>query len=85
MGLRSFKAQLSKHVRLAERGTTITITDRGRAIAVLGPVKPTGPPAWTETLVAAGAAWSGGKPFGLASRVKQRGRAASEQVIEDRR
>jgi len=85
MGLRSLKAQLSRHVRLAERGTTITITDRGRPVAVLGPVKPAGPPLWAQKLMADGAAWSGGTPLGLATRVKARGRAASDQIIEDRR
>lgn len=38
IGVRELKAKLSEHLHLASRGNTITVTDRGRPIAVIGPL-----------------------------------------------
>lgn len=38
IGIRELKAHLSEHLRSASEGAVITVTDRGRPIAVLGPV-----------------------------------------------
>lgn len=38
VGVRELKAKLSEHLHRASRGDTITVTDRGRPIAVLGPL-----------------------------------------------
>jgi len=47
------KARLSHYLRLASRGTRITVNDRDEPIAELGP--PSGAPAsWRERLAAAG-------------------------------
>lgn len=86
MGIRELKARLSQHVRRAEAGVSVTITDRGRPIAVLGPIAARVDTTWARALVADGrAAWSGGKPAGMATRIPHRGSLASKQVLEDRR
>lgn len=85
-GIREFKARVSHHVRRAQAGVTVTITDRGRPIAVLGPIERVAVPAWVKALVAdGGAEWSGGKPTGLARRVAGRGSPASRLVLDGRR
>lgn len=38
VGVRELKARLSEYLGRAQRGEVITVTDRGRAKAVLGPV-----------------------------------------------
>jgi prevent-host-death family protein len=86
VGVREFKAHLSRHLKRVRAGTRLTITDRGRAVATLVPVE--GDPAldWLHDMVARGhARWSGGKPSGLLRRIKSRGTPASRMVLEDRR
>lgn len=86
IGVRELKAQLSQQLKRVQRGTRLTITDRGRPIAVLSPVEPQGNVAWAWRMVAEGkASWSGGKPRGLNPPVASRGRPTSEMVLEDRR
>jgi prevent-host-death family protein len=86
MGIPELKARLSQHVRRAEAGISVTITDRGRPIAVLGPIATGANVAWAHTMLANGrATWSGGKPSGLTKRIPNRGRLASKEIIEDRR
>jgi prevent-host-death family protein len=43
VGIRELRQRASELLRMVERGETIEITDRGRPVAVLGPV-PTGSP-----------------------------------------
>ena len=86
IGVRELKAQLSRQLKRVERGSRITITDRGRPIAVLSPVEAQAGAAWAWRMVADGkASWSGGKPRGLNPPATARGRATSDMVIEDRR
>ena len=86
IGVRELKAQLSRQLKRVERGGRITITDRGKPIAVLSPVEPQANAAWAWRMVAEGkASWSGGKPRGLNPPVQARGKPTSQIVIEDRR
>ena len=86
VGIRELKANLSACLRRVQSGERLTVTDRGRAIATLGPVAASPTAEWALTLVSQGRAqWSGGKPAGLAPRVKSRGKPASRMVLEDRR
>ena len=41
IGVRELKAQLSRQLKRVQQGSRLTITDRGRAIAVLAPVEAT--------------------------------------------
>lgn len=86
VGVRELKARLSHHLKRVKAGHTVTITDRGRAVARLQPVEASADPAGIMKLVAEGkVSWSGGKPKGSLHPVKLRGRKlASDYVIEDR-
>lgn len=86
VGVRELKAHLSQCLRRVRAGERLTVTDRGRAIAIITPVAAKPSVDWAHTMVAEGRArWSGGKPTGLAARVKSRGRPASRMVLDDRR
>ena len=88
IGVRELKANLSKYLRRVRAGASITVTDRGRAIATIRPAGTAAPDlSWVHQMVAEGkASWSGGKPRGLTPPVKLRGRgkSVSEMLIEDR-
>ena len=86
IGIRELKAGLSACLRRVQSGERITVTDRGRAIATLAPVDAPADLDWAHQMVAAGTArWAGGKPGGLPTPVKSRGKPASRMVLEDRR
>ena len=85
VGIRELKARLSRHLRRVQRGERLIVTDRGQAIATLGPLEEAARPAWLTHLVAEGRAnWNGGKPVGLSRRVKTHNVRASTAVIEGR-
>lgn len=86
VGIREFKHRLSHFLRRVADGERITVTDRGRPVAVL--VKPDESDevsrAWA--MVRAGlASWNGGTPRGSSRPVKIKGRPISETMLEDRR
>lgn len=86
IGVRELKAHLSEYLKRAQAGERLTVTDRGRAIAVLSPAESPRNIDWLHAMVAEGKArWGGGKPMGLSPRIKSRGKLASQMVIEDRR
>jgi prevent-host-death family protein len=86
MGIRELKAHLSQCLARVGAGARLTVTDRGRAVAMLVPIDAPEPPKWVDALVRSGGArWTGGKPMGLAARIPRRGKPASAMVIEDRR
>ena len=87
VGVRELKARLSEHLRRAHGGEQLTITDRGQAIATLGPVDRAERPRWLAQLVAEGRMrYGGGRPLGLEPRVRLKGGASvSKAIIEDRR
>jgi prevent-host-death family protein len=87
VGVRELKARLSHHLRRVQAGHSVTVTDRGRAIARIQPVDAPVDTGWTMRMVAEGkASWSGGKPRGSLRPVKLKGnKLASDYVIEDRR
>ncbi len=86
VGLRELKTRLSEYVDRVRAGAEVTITDRGRPVAV---IRAAGAPAgakavshWTaEGLVT----WNGGKPAGCPRPVRSAGGRAAEIVLEDRR
>ena len=86
IGVRDLKAHLSEYLKRAEAGERLTVTDRGRAIALITPVETGANLTWAHTMVAEGRArWGGGKPVGLHPRIKSRGPLASRMVLDDRR
>jgi antitoxin (DNA-binding transcriptional repressor) of toxin-antitoxin stability system len=85
-GVRELKNRLSKFLRRVADGEWITVTDRGRPIAVLGLPGESPDAAFARELMREGlASWSGGEPRGTARRIRLHGEFISETVIEERR
>jgi len=86
IGIRELKNRLSYYVGQVRKGERITVTDRGRAVAVILPTRDGAVVSRLMGLVAEGSAsWEGGKPVGLLRPVKARGRPVSDIVLEGRR
>jgi prevent-host-death family protein len=86
IGVRELKNRLSEFLRRVGDGERITITDRGRPIAVLSPVDETPEDEAFMKMVREGLArWGGGKPDIPKRGVRIGGRPISETVIEGRR
>jgi prevent-host-death family protein len=86
VGIRDLKAHLSACLARVQAGERLTVTDRGRPIAMITPIDSPAVPVWVQPLVGnRRARWAGGKPSGLARRVPLRGMPASEMVRRDRR
>jgi prevent-host-death family protein len=89
VGVRELKARLSAHLRRAQAGERLIVTDRGKPVAALGPIEDEAvPPAWLVQLAREGRArlGRGRAAIGSQSRVPLKGGATlSRAVIEDRR
>jgi prevent-host-death family protein len=86
VGVRDLKNRLSRVLRRVSEGERITITDRGRPIAILSPVDEQKEDAALWAMVREGLAhWGGGKPQGGHRRPRIRGKPISATVIEGRR
>ena len=86
VGVKELKDHLSEYLRRVHQGERLVVTERGKAVAALGPLEdhPDASCAWQ--LVGRGvAAWRGGKPLGATSRRKIRGKTTADMVLEDRR
>jgi len=86
VGIRELKNRLSEFLRKVADGERVTVTDRGRPVAIMSPPDV---PAEHETvarMVREGiASWGGGKPRGAARPARVRGKPVSATVLEDRR
>ena len=88
VGVRELKNHASAVLRRVRDGEAITVTDRGRPVALLVPVVAgeSSHDARLRALVRAGRlSWSGGKPRGLERPPRARGRSVASAVAEDRR
>jgi prevent-host-death family protein len=87
VGIRELKANLSRHLKKVRSGRRLTVTERGHAIATIGPVETRADLDWLHELVAEGRAhWGGGKPSGSRNPpVVAAGKTVSAAVLEDRR
>ena len=89
VSIRDLKSHLSAHLRRLEQGETITVTRRGKPVAVISPVE-AGEDELTRKmreLVARGViSWSGRKPLFPRKRIRLigEGPTMSEMVIADR-
>lgn len=88
VGVDTLREYLANYLQRASEGERIVITDHGRSIALLIPMvgseSETARRAWE--LVERGAArWRGSKPRGSHPRPRNRGKSASDMVLEDRR
>jgi prevent-host-death family protein len=86
VGIRELKNRLSEYLRRVAEGERITVTDRGRPIAMLTPPETSADDETIAKLVREGMArWGGGTPRGSRRPVKLKGRPISDTVLEDRR
>jgi prevent-host-death family protein len=88
VGVRELKSGASAVLRRARRGETITVTDRGRPVAMLVPIFGTAGDLdeRVRALAAAGrVSWAGGKPRGLDRPPRVVGPSVGDAVVEDRR
>lgn len=86
IGIRELRNKLSYYVGQVRKGEQITVTDRGRAVAVIVPTEEKEAVERLISLVREGfASWEGGKPTGSSHPVPLRGRPLSDIVLEGRR
>jgi antitoxin (DNA-binding transcriptional repressor) of toxin-antitoxin stability system len=86
VGIRELKTHLSRHLKRVRAGARLMVTERGKSIATISPVKAPPDVDWAHRLVAEGRAhWSGGKPVGAQRPVRVAGAGTvSGAVLEDR-
>jgi prevent-host-death family protein len=86
VGIRELKNRLSEYVARVKGGNEITVTDRGRPVALLRPLDAGRASDGISEWMARGvAAWHGGKPQGSRRPPRVAGARAAAIVIEDRR
>jgi prevent-host-death family protein len=85
VGIRELKSGLSKYLKRVARGERITVTERGRPVAILAPIEEPSS-ALLQAMIANGTArWSGGKPCGSARPARLRsGPSVAQAIAEDR-
>jgi len=85
IGVRDLKNQLSRYLQDVKQGRSITVTERGKAIAVLVPAGRPDVRAVQELVARGVGSLKGGKPKGIPRPVVIKGKPVSEIVIEERR
>jgi prevent-host-death family protein len=90
VGSREFKNRLGKYLRAVRAGQTLIITDRGRAVARVGPTTIDESEASfveerLKELEAKGFIHLGKKAFSKFRPIKSKGKPASQIIIEERR
>lgn len=86
VGIRELKNKLSDYIDKVERGARLTVTKRGKVVAIVSP--PVEYEAAKDIAVLVreeSAAWSGGKPSGNKKAPKIKGKPVAETVLEERR
>ncbi len=85
VGVRELKNRLSHYLDLVKSGEPVTVTDRGKEIAVIHPIARSAEEEFAWRLVREGkATWNGGKPRGASKRARWPGKSLSQVVIEGR-
>lgn len=85
VGVRELKNRLSYYLDLAKGGEPVTVTERGKEIAVIQPIVQDSEREYLMKLVREGrATWNGGKPQGAFKRARWPGKPLSQIVIEGR-
>jgi len=86
VGVRELKNRLSEFLRRVANGERITVTDRGKPVAVISPPAESAEDEAIWAMVREGlASWGGGKPSIPRHPVKIRGKPISDTVLEERR
>ncbi len=85
VGIRELKAQLARYVRQVKAGGIVTITEKGKPIGRIIPVRTSTDERVQEMIRAGLAHWSGRKPKPMQSPPRTRGnRTVAELLLEDR-
>ncbi|MBI5649497.1 MAG: type II toxin-antitoxin system prevent-host-death family antitoxin [Chloroflexi bacterium] len=85
VGIRELKEQLARYIRHVKAGNTLIITERGKPVGRIVPVKSSVEDRMQELIKAGVIEWSGRKPKRRIPTVKPRGnRTGAELLIEDR-
>ena len=85
IGVRELKNQLSRYLQDVKQGRSITVTERGKAIALLVPAGSANVLAVHELAARGLGSWKGGKPKGMLRPVVIKGKSVSKIVLEERR
>jgi prevent-host-death family protein len=86
VGVRELKNRLSRYLREVKEGRSITVTERGEAVAILVPVDQNRDAQAARELAKKGiGSWGGGKPKGAIRPVVVKGKTVSRIVVEERR
>ena len=90
VGIRELKNRLSRYLRLARRGQTVLVTDRGKDFVKIVSVEPPSDKKLTmdellQKLAAEGHLRLGTGKFSDFKPIKTKGKPASQMIIEDRR
>ena len=86
VGVRELKNRIGQYLGRVKAGERLTVTDRGRPVAVLSPLPDTHADAGLETILREGLArWGGGKPVGARRPAHVKGPTVAKAVIEGRR
>jgi prevent-host-death family protein len=86
VGIRELKAHLSRFLTQVRQGERITVTDRGRPIAIIGPTAANADDQRIDSMVRDGTLqWEGGKPRGARRPARLKGPTVAAAVLEDRR
>lgn len=85
VGLRELKAQLSKYMERVQAGATVVVTDRGKPVGRLVPIRPSAEDRVGELVQSGIVAWSGRALPPLDPVAQVRGtRTVAELVLENR-
>ena len=85
VGIRELKARLGMYMRQVKGGTILVITERGKPVGRIVPIKSSIEDRTQELIQAGIIAWSGRKPKKRVPTVKLRGkRTIAELLLEDR-
>jgi len=86
VGVRELKNRLSHFLKSVADGERVTVTDRGRPVAVIIPPQESNEVERAMGMVREGLAhWGGGTPRGSRRPVKIRGKSVSQTVLDERR
>ena len=86
VGVRELKNRLSRYLQEAKQGRSITVTERGKPVAILGPTSESpDAQALRELVKESLGTWKGGKPKGATHPPIVKGKSISKIVLEERR
>jgi prevent-host-death family protein len=85
-GVRDLKNRLSHYLREVKKGRSVIVSERGKIVATIVPVREHPDVAKLQKLARTGlGTWRGGKPKGASRSVLIKGKTVAEIVLEDRR